>query len=408
MHFSTAEASMSIKRFAEFLVTAAFILAVLVLGILSGCSKQDAEPAAPQAPQVTVLTVQPRAQAFDTELAGRTQAFMVSDIRPQVGGIVQQRLFVEGAEVKAGQALYQLDPASYKAALAEAQATLAKAQATLKSAQLTAKRNAGLAKIDAISQQDNEDAQAARLTAEADVKVAQAGVETARINLAYTRITAPISGRIETSTVTPGALVVASQDTALTTVQQLDPIYVDVTQSTTDLLRLKRDLASGTLQSSGEGEAQITLLLEDGSTYAQKGRLKFSGVSVNQSTGTVTLRAVIANPDGLLLPGMYVRAVLEQGRDNKAILLPQKAVTRSQGGTASALLVVNGKVEQRALTIGRAVDNEWWITAGLQAGEQVIVEGGQKVHAGDAVKTVEADSATQADTVAASTSVKGG
>lgn len=399
---------MSIKRFAEFLVTATFLLCVLALGALGGCSPQTSEPPAAKVPQVTVMTITPRAQAFETELTGRTQAFMVADIRPQVGGIVQKRLFVEGAQVKAGQALYQLDPSTYQASLAEAQATLAKNQATLKSSQLTAKRNAGLAKIDAISQQDNEDAQANLLTAQADVKVAQAGIETARINLAYTRITAPISGRIETSTVTPGALVTANQDTALTTVQQLDPIYVDVTQSTTDLLRLKRDLASGTLQSNSAGEAQMSLLLEDGSTYDQKGRLKFSGVSVNESTGTVTLRGVVANPDGLLLPGMYVRAVLEQGRDEQAILVPQKSVTRSEGGTASALVLVNGKVEQRALTIGRAIDNQWWITSGLKAGDQVIIEGGQKVHAGDAAQGVEVDTTPKTDTVANSTAVKEG
>jgi membrane fusion protein (multidrug efflux system) len=310
---------------------------------------------------------------------------MVAEIRPQVGGIVQQRLFVEGAEVKAGQALYQLDASSYKAALAEAQANLAKARATLKSAQATAKRDAQLAKIDAISQQDNEDAQASLLTAEAELQVAQAGVETARINLAYTRISSPVSGRIETSTVTPGALVVANQESALTTVQQLDPLYVDVTQSTTELLRLKRDLASGVLQSNGEGEARISLKLDDGSTYAHEGRLKFSGVSVNEGTGTVTLRAQIANPDRLLLPGMYVRAVLEQARDDQAILIPQQAVTRSASGVTTVLLVVNGKVEQRVLTIDRAVGNQWWVKTGLNAGDQVIVEGGQKVRVGEAV-----------------------
>jgi membrane fusion protein (multidrug efflux system) len=245
-------------------------------------------------------------------------------------------------------------------------------------------------------------------TAEADVNVARAGVETARINLAYTRITAPISGRIETSTVTPGALVVASQDTALTTVQQLDPIYVDVTQSTTDLLRLKRELADGTLQSNVAGETPMTLLLEDGSTYVHKAQLKFSGVSVTESTGTVTLRAVVPNPEGLLMPGMYVRGVLEQGHDDKAILLPQKAVTRAESGATSVLVVVDGKVEKRVLTIGRAIDNQWWVTSGLKGGEQVIIEGGQKVAVGESVniaqptttatanETAKADSAAQA------------
>lgn len=373
---------MSTKLFAKSLVTAAVVVAVLVLFAMGGCSADDAPPVA-QTPKVQVMTVQPQRQALTTELAGRTQAFMLADIRPQVGGIVQQRLFVEGAEVKAGQALYQIDPAPYKATLAEAQATASKARATLKSAQATATRNAALVKIDAISQQDNEDAQVSLLTAQAELQVAQAGVDTARINLGYTRITSPLSGRIETSTVTPGALLVAAQTTALTTVQQLDPIYVDITQSTTELLRLKRDLASGALQgNSAEGEAPVLLTLDDGSPYNHAGTLKFSGVAVNQGTGTVTLRAVFANPEHLLLPGMYVRAVLELASDDKAILIPQKAVTRSASGVTSVLVVVNGKVEQRVLTIDRAVGNQWWVSAGLNAGDQVIIEGGQKVRVG--------------------------
>ena len=376
---------MSTKIFAKYLVTAAVFLSLIVLVLLGGCSAGDSA-AVVATPKVTVLTVQPKSQVLTTELAGRTQAFMVAEIRPQVSGIVQQRLFVEGAEVKAGQALYQLDAAPYKAALAQTQASLTKARATLKSAQTTATRNAQLVKIDAISQQTNEDSQATLLTAAADVQVAQADVDTARINLAYTRISSPVAGRIETSTVTPGALVVADQDTALTTVQQLDPIYVDVTQSTTELLGLKRDLASGVLQANGDGEARISLKLDDGSTYNHAGRLKFSGVSVNQSTGTVTLRAVFANPEHLLLPGMYVRGVLEQARDDQAILIPQQAVSRSASGVTSVLLVVDGKVEQRVLTVDRAVGNQWWVTAGLKAGDQVIVEGGQKVRVGTLVQ----------------------
>ncbi|WP_350575728.1 efflux RND transporter periplasmic adaptor subunit [Pseudomonas sp. HY2-MNA-CIBAN-0224] len=382
---------MSTKLFAKSLVTAAVVVAVLVLFALGGCSAGDAPPVA-QTPKVQVMTVQPQRQALTTELAGRTQAFMLADIRPQVGGIVQQRLFVEGAEVKAGQALYQIDPAPYKAALAEAQATASKARATLKSAQATATRNAALVKIDAISQQDNEDAQVSLLTAQAELQVAQAGVDTARINLGYTRITSPLSGRIETSTVTPGALLVAAQTTALTTVQQLDPIYVDITQSTTELLRLKRDLASGALQgNSAEGEAPVLLTLDDGSPYNHAGTLKFSGVAVNQGTGTVTLRAVFANPEHLLLPGMYVRAVLELASDDKAILIPQKAVTRSASGVTSVLVVVNGKVEQRVLAIDRAVGNQWWVSAGLNAGDQVIIEGGQKVRVGAEVLAQNSD-----------------
>ena len=375
---------MSFKLFTKSLVTAAVVVSLLLLIVLSGCSAGDSAPVA-QTPKVSVLTVQPQPQALTTELAGRTQAFMVAQIRPQVSGIVQQRLFVEGAEVKAGEALYQIDAAPYKAAFTQTQATAAKARATLKSTQATARRDAQLAKIDAISQQDNEDAQVSLQTAEAALQVALADVETARINLAYTRISSPLSGRIETSTVTPGALVVASQDTALTTVQQLDPIYVDVTQSTSELLRLKRDLASGTLQNNGQGETPVLLKLDDGSTYNHAGSLKFSGVTVTEGTGTVTLRAVFPNPDHLLLPGMYVRAVLDQAIDDKAILIPQKAVTRSASGVTSVLVVVAGKVEQRVLTIDRAVGNQWWVTSGLNAGDQVIVEGGQKVRVGNEV-----------------------
>lgn len=382
---------MSTKYFAKYLVTAAVLLCVIIIAVLGGCSAGDPAPQA-VAPTVTVLTVQPKSQVLTTELAGRTQAFMVAEIRPQVGGIVQQRLFVEGAEVKVGQALYQLDAAPYKAALAQAEATLSKSRATLKSAQTTAKRNAQLVKIDAISQQTFEDFEATLLTASADVQVAQADVDTARINLAYTRISSPVAGRIETSTVTPGALVVANQDTALTTVQQLDPLYVDVTQSTSELLGLKRDLASGVLQANDDGEARISLKLDDGSTYNREGRLTFSGVSVNQSTGTVTLRAVFPNPEHLLLPGMYVRGELEQARDEQAILVPQKAVTRSASGVTSVLVVADGKVEQRVLTVDRTVGNQWWVTAGLQAGEQVIVEGGQKVRVGAEVQTQTVDS----------------
>lgn len=384
---------MSTKVIAKYLVTAAVFLSLIVLAMLGGCSGGEPPPEA-VTPKVSVISIKPQSQVLTTELAGRTQAFMVAQIRPQVGGIVQRRLFVEGADVKVGQALYQLDAASYTAALAQAEASLAKYRATLKSAQATARRDAELVKINAISQQDNEDAQATLLTAAADVQGAEADVQTARINLAYTRITSPVGGRIETSTVTPGALVVANQDSALTTVQQLDPIYVDVTQSTTELLKLKRDLASGALQSNGDGQARVSLKLDDGSAYNQQGRLKVSGVSVNEGTGTVTLRAEFANPDHLLLPGMYVRAVLEQARNEQAILVPQKAVNRSASGVTTALLVVDGKVEQRELTIDRAVGNQWWVTAGLQAGDQLIVEGGQKVRAGAAVQVQDANAQT--------------
>ncbi|MDA7014643.1 efflux RND transporter periplasmic adaptor subunit [Pseudomonas cerasi] len=400
---------MSSKIFAKYLMTLTFVIYAALIGLLSGCSDGNSPPAA-EKPSVSVVTVKPRSQSLTTELAGRTKAYMVAEIRPQVSGIVQQRLFVEGAEIKAGQPLYQLDSATYQAALAESQATLAKSRATLKSAQATAKRDVQLAKIDAISQQDKEDAEASLLTAAAEVKVAEADVQTARINLAYTRITAPISGRIETSTVTPGALVVAQQDTALTTVQQLDPIYVDVTQSTTELLRLKRDLASGKLQTNSDGEARITLKLDDGSTYSQEGRLQFSGVSVNEGTGTVTLRASFANPERLLLPGMYVVAVLEQAQDQNAILIPQKAVTRSASGQTTVLLVVDGKIEQRVISVDRTVGNQWWVSSGLKANDQVVVEGGQKTPVGTEITVQSADNADSpaSGTAATAAAVKEG
>lgn len=379
---------MSTKLLAKFLVTCASVMALLLLSLLNGCSS-DEPPGVPAAPEVSVITLEPQSQVLRTELTGRTQALLMAEVRPQVGGVVQRRLFVEGSEVQAGQVLYELDARPYRAAMAQAEASLSRGRASFKAASVTARRTAELASIEAISRQENDDAQASVETAAADVKLAEAALETARINLTYTRIVAPISGRIETSTVTPGALVVANQEAVLTTIQQLDPLYVDVTQSTTELLRLQRELAAGNLSSAAEGEADISLRLEDGSLYNRTGRLKFSGARVNESTGTVTLRAEIANPDRQLLPGMYVRGVLEQAQDDQAILVPQQAVTRSASGATSVLLVVDGKAELRPITVDRAVDNQWWVTSGLVAGEQVIVEGGQKVRPGAAVAIVE-------------------
>lgn len=372
-------------------IALACALALGLLGAVAGCTQaSSAQPAPAPAAEVGVATVNPENQPITTELSGRTRSRLSAEIRPQVGGIVQQRLFEEGALVKAGQVLYQLDPASYQAAYASAQATLAKAEATVNSAKITAKRNGELARIDAVSQQVNDDAQATLQQAVADLGVAKAALDTARINLGFTRITAPIAGRIEASTVTPGALVTASQTTALTTVQQLDPIHVDVTQSTTDLLRLQRDLAAGTLKSSGEkGEASVKLLLEDGSTYAHAGRLQFSSVTVSESTGAVTLRILVPNPERTLLPGMYVRAVLEEGVAEQALLVPQQGVTRTSSGDASALVVTaDSKVEKRALKVARAVGNRWQVSEGLKAGDRVIVEGSLKVKPGDTVKAV--------------------
>jgi len=389
-------------------------LAAGLLGAIAGCSgssasSSSAPPQGAPAAQVSVVTVQPQNQPVTTELSGRTRARLSAEIRPQVGGIVQQRLFEEGALVKAGQVLYQLDPATYKAAYASAQASVAKAESTVNAAKVTARRNAELAKIEAVSQQTSEDSKATLQQAEADLGVARAALDTARINLGFTRITAPIAGRIEASTVTPGALVTASQTTALTTVQQLDPIHVDVTQSTTELLRLQRELAAGTLKSGGEkgergerGEASVKLLLEDGTAYAHAGRLQFSSVTVSESTGAVTLRILVPNPERTLLPGMYVRAVLEEGVAEQALLVPQQGVTRTASGDASALVVTaDNKVEKRALKVSRAVGNRWQVTEGLKAGERVIVEGSLRVKPGDTVKPVAADATTVAAAAAA-------
>lgn len=364
---------------------AAGSLVIALLTLLTACSKSAPPPAAAAPPQVGIYRVEPQRQTITAELPGRTGARLIAEIRPQVGGIVQRRLFEEGAQVKAGQVLYQLDPASFQAAHAIAQAGVAKAEATVGAARVTAQRNAELVKIDAISQQLNDDSQAQLQLAQADLAVAQAAMAASRINLDRTRIVAPISGRIGLSSVTAGALVTANQVMALTTVQQLDPLVVDVLQSSSELLRLKQELASGTLKRNSE--APIRLLLEDGSAYPHVGQLQFSSVSVNPSTGAVTLRALIPNPDGLLMPGMYVRALLETGVVQSALLVPQRGITRTPTGEASALIVgADGKVERRTLKVGRAIADRWQVTEGLQAGERVIIEGLQNVKVGALVQ----------------------
>lgn len=377
-------------------------LATLILTIglvLTGCSPEQTPPQKKQT-EVAVISMAPQAQTLTSELPGRTKAWMSAQIRPQVSGIVKQRLFTEGADVKAGEALYTLDPAPYQATYAQAKASAAQAKAALLSARLKASRFSELVKIDAISKQDNEDAQASLQSAEAIYQAAQASVDSARIDLNYTTITSPIAGRIEASSVTAGALVTASQDSVLTTVQQLDPLYVDITQSSAEVLRLKRELAAGTLVGATMDGVKIDLLLEDGSQYAHAGRLQFSGASVSESTGSVTLRAVVPNPDGLLLPGMYVRAVVTEAIDPQAMLVPQRAVTRSHSGATSVLVVVEGKVEQRLISIDRNVGNQWWVSAGLAAGDHVIVEGGQKVRIGDTVSSVAVQQSGSAAAVA--------
>ncbi|MBD9518142.1 efflux RND transporter periplasmic adaptor subunit [Pseudomonas sp. PDM22] len=368
------------------------------LFVLGGCRDESAAPTLP-VQEVAVYHVASAPQALSTTLPGRASAHLVAEIRPQVGGILLKRLFEEGATVKAGQALYQIDPQTYEAALAQAEASVTSARATLKAAELKAKRDAQLVKIDAISAEDNESAQASLLEARASLQSAQAALRTARINLGYTKINAPIAGRTSTSSVTAGALVTAEQTTALTTVQQLDPIYVDFTQPSTTLLRLKRELAEGKLTRAEEKDAaRISLQLEDGSTYAHDGTLTFNGVSVDESTGSVTLRALVPNPDGLLLPGMYIKATLQEGVQPDAILVPQQGVSRDERGGATALVVVDGKVEQRELTLDRAVGNRWWVSKGLEDGDQLIVQGLQKVRVGQPVQAIDWKNGKAGDT----------
>lgn len=364
---------------------------------LTGCGKKASNaPTAPAAPpEVGVVSVKPQNVVLTTELAGRTVSSMVAEVRPQVGGIILKRLFREGSEVRARQALYQIDPASYQAAYASARASQARAEANLIPARLKEERYRDLVKIKAVSQQDYDDAHAAFKLAEADLASAKAAVETARINLAYTKVTASISGRIGRSTVTDGALVTANQASALATIQQLDTIYVDVTQSAAEMLKLKQNLSSGILKKSAS--AKVKLVLEDGSTYPVPGTLKFSEVTVDQSTGSVTLRAIFPNPKQGLLPGMFVRAVLEEGEQENAILIPQRGVTRNPKGEALVLVVGSEeKVEPRTIKVVRTVGDSWLVSEGLKTGDRVILEGLQKARPGTQVKAVPFGSAPAA------------
>ncbi len=383
-----AEVFMLIKRRAAIITIVGMLAGYLAL---AGCAKQSAAVAkAPGTPpEVGVVVIQPQRVALTTELAGRTSAHLIAEVRPQVGGIIQKRLFNEGADVKAGEVLYQIDPASYQAAYNSAKAALARVEANLIPARLKSERYKDLVKINAVSQQDYDDATAALKQAEADVEAGKATLETARINLAYTKVTAPISGRIGRSSVTNGALVTASQPAALATIQDLSSIYVDVTQSSAELLRLKQNLASGLLKSNGAAQTKVKLLLEDGSTYSLTGTLKFSEVTVDQSTGSITLRAIFPNPKQTLLPGMFVRAILEEGVSEHAILVPQRGVTRNPAGNAMVMVVGNGeKVEPRVIKVDRTVGDNWLVSEGLKAGDRVILEGLQKARPGTPVKAV--------------------
>lgn len=371
------------------LVAVAGVLAAATM--MTGCGKKTPAAGSQQAgpPEVGVVAIAPQRVALTTELPGRTSPHLIAEVRPQVGGIVQKRLFTEGADVKAGQVLYQIDPATYQAAYASAKAAEARAEANLIPARLKAERFRDLVKIKAVSQQDFDDASAALKQAEADVASTKAAVETARINLAYTKVTAPISGRIGRSTVTDGALVTASQTAPLATIQQLSSVYVDVTQSSAELLKLKQNLASGLMKNGGAAQARVKLLLEDGSPYPLPGTLKFSEVTVDQSTGSITLRAVFPNPKQTLLPGMFVRAIVEEGVSEQAILVPQRGVTRNPKGEAMAMVVgADNKVEPRIITVVRTVGDSWLVSDGLKAGDRVILEGLQKAKPGTTVKTV--------------------
>ncbi len=353
--------------------------------LVAGCKdeKAAAAPAAAPAAQVDTVTLHAAPVTLITELPGRTSAYRVAEVRPQVGGVLLKRLFTEGDEVQEGQQLYQIDPAPYQAALASAEATLARARATVVSAQATVSRYRPLVQANAVSRQDLDNAVAALQQGQADVASGQAAVKTAAINLAYTKVTSPIAGRTGRSSVTEGALLTSNQTNALVTVTQLNPIYVDVTQPSTTILRLKRELASGQIKASGDNQVPVKLLLDDGTTYEQPGRLQFSEVTVDSGTGSVTLRAIFPNDDGLLLPGMFARAQLEEGVRQAGLLVPQQAVTHNQRGEPTALVVgADNKVELRKLVTDRAIGDKWLVTQGLADGDKVIVTGVQKVRPG--------------------------
>jgi membrane fusion protein (multidrug efflux system) len=371
------------------------LLVVTAALMLTGCDEKHsgAAQAAPSAkpPEVTVVMLAPQRIAITTELPGRTSPYRIADVRPQVGGLILRRLFTEGGEVKADQQLYQIDPSTYQAAYDSARASQARAEATLKNANVQFERRRSLSVGGWVSKQDYDNAAASAQQAEADLGAAKASVEMARINLVHTKMLSPISGRIGRSSVTEGALVTTDQTTALATVQQLDPIYVDVTQSSTELSRLRRELESGQLQGAGAGEAAVTLILEDGTEYPESGKLLFSEVTVNQGTGSVTLRAEFPNPKRELLPGMFVHARLEEGVVEQAILVPQQGVTRNPRGEATAMVIgADSKAELRVIRIDRAVGDKWVATDGLRAGDKVIVDGLQKVRPGVVVHAVEA------------------
>lgn len=365
-------------------------LTALLLASVSACGGQNDQAQQQQAgpPQVGVVTVQPQSVTLTATLPGRTMPYETSEVRPQVNGLIVERLFREGEQVRRGQALFRIDQQPYVAAVASARAALARARAAIASSAALQRRYGELVKINAIARQEYENAITSAQQAQADVAAQQAALRTAQIDLARTTVTAPISGRIGRALATTGALVTSGQTTALTTIQRLDPIYVDVPQSSADLLRLRQSIAAGDL-SRGGGAARVRLRLEDGSLYPIEGRLQFTDVSVDPATGTQTIRAIFDNPRGLLLPGMYVRAELVEGTQADGLLVPQRAVSRDEQGRPTVLVVGQGsKVEPRVLTTPRTIGDNWLVTSGLKAGDRVIVEGAMMLRPGAQVKAV--------------------
>ena len=358
--------------------------------VLAACGQKQSAPP-PQTPEVGIVNVQPSAVPVVSELPGRTSAYLVAQVRARVDGIVLRREFTEGAIVKAGQRLYKIDPAPYIAALNNAKATLAKAQANLVTQNALVARYKVLVQANAVSKQDYDNAVSAQGQAAADVAAGKAAVDTAQINLGYTDVVSPVTGQVGISQVTPGAFVQASAATLMSTVQQLDPMYVDVTQSSLDGLKLRRQIQEGRLKTSGPNATKVALVLEDGRTYLEKGKLQFSDVTVDQTTGSVTVRAIFPNPDRVLLPGMFVRARIEEGIDNNAFLVPQVGVQHDQKGQASVYVVnKENKVVSTPVTIGSAQGQDWVVQSGLNPGDRVIVQGTDKVKPGLQVKPVPA------------------
>jgi len=374
-----------------------WVISAAVLA-LAACSKEAPQGPPPGKPKVGVVTLKAEPVTLSTELPGRVSALRIAEVRPQVSGIVQKRLFVEGGEVKQGEQLYQIDPSLYQAEVNSRRAALVRAEAAARTASVLAQRYKPLAETRAVSRQTYDDAVSQREQSQADVASAKAALETARINLVYTKVLAPIGGLIGRSNVTEGALVTASQANALATVQQIDPIYVDVTQSSVQLLRLQEDAAAGRIKRANSvGDAAVTLTMEDGTSYAQPGVLKFSEVTVDPGTGSILLRAEFPNPNRRLLPGMFVRAKVESGVAEKGLLVPQRGVTRSQRGTPTALIVnAENKVELREIKADRAIGDKWLVTEGLAEGDRVVVEGLQSVRPGAEVEVMDPKAAADA------------